>query len=78
MNLYCRNYANVKPQRWVEPSCARRVAVEHSLAQIGQWQSDRARYIGTRKNLFHLRRMAVVHNLHVIARMPELTLEEAA
>jgi IS5 family transposase len=55
-----------------------RVAVEHSLAQIGQWQSDRARYIGTRKNLFDLRRMAVVHNLHVIARMPELTLEEAA
>ena len=52
-----------------------RVAVEHSLAQIGQWQSDRARYIGTRKNLFDLRRMAVVHNLHVIARMPELTLD---
>ncbi len=76
MNLYCRNYANVKPQRSVE--LRERVAVEHSLAQIGQWQSDRARYIGTRKNLFDLRRMAVVHNLHVIARMPELTLEEAA
>lgn len=47
-----------------------RAAVEHSLAHIGQWQGDRARYIGTRKNLFDLRRSAVVHNLHVIARMP--------
>lgn len=47
-----------------------RAAVEHSLAHIGQWQGDRARYIGTRKNQFDLRRSAVVHNLHVIARMP--------
>jgi hypothetical protein len=47
-----------------------RVAVEHSLARIGQWQGDRARYLGTRKNLFDLRRLVVVHNLHVIARMP--------
>jgi len=28
------------------------------------------RYTGTRKNLFDLRRVAVVHNLHVIARQP--------
>ncbi len=48
-----------------------RVGVEHSLAHIGQWQGDRARYIGTRKNLFDLRRSAVVHNLHVIARIPQ-------
>lgn len=49
-----------------------RVAVEHSLAHIGQWQGDRARYRGERKNLFDLRRTAVVHNLHVIARSPAL------
>jgi DDE family transposase/transposase-like protein DUF772 len=49
-----------------------RVAVEHSLAHIGQWQGDRARYWGERKNLFDLRRTAVVHNLHIIARAPEL------
>jgi len=49
-----------------------RVAVEHSLAHIGQWQGDRARYLGERKNLFDLRRTAVVHNLHIIARTPEL------
>lgn len=46
-------------------------AVEHTLAHISQWQGDKARYIGLRKNLFDLRRMAVVHNLHVLARMSE-------
>jgi hypothetical protein len=45
-----------------------RVAVEHALAHVGHWQGRRARYPGTRKNLFDLRRIAVVHNLHVIAR----------
>jgi hypothetical protein len=56
-----------------------RVGVEHSLAHIGRWQGDRARYKGERKNLFDLRRSAIVHNLHVIARMPlSLSDEEAA
>jgi hypothetical protein len=45
-----------------------RVAVEHALAHVGHWQGRRARYLGTRKNLFDLRRVAVVHNLHIIAR----------
>jgi hypothetical protein len=48
-----------------------RVAVEHSLAHLGRWQRNRARYIGLRKNLFDLRRTAVVHNLHVWARLVE-------
>ncbi len=48
-----------------------RVAVEHSLAHLGHWQGNRARYIGLRKNLFDLRRTAVVHNLHVLARLME-------
>ncbi|GAC1538274.1 MAG: IS1182-like element ISGvi6 family transposase [Ramlibacter sp.] len=47
-----------------------RVAVEHSLAHIGAWQGRRARYRGERKNLCDLRRVAVVHNLHVLARTP--------
>lgn len=47
-----------------------RVQVEHALAHVGHWQGRRARYIGARKNLFDLRRVAVVHNLHVIARQP--------
>ncbi len=45
-----------------------RVAVEHTLAHVGRWQGRRARYRGLRKNLFDLRRCAVVHNLHVLAR----------
>jgi len=48
-----------------------RVAVEHALAHVGHWQGRRARYLGLRKNLFDLRRVAVVHNLHVIARQPQ-------
>ena len=49
-----------------------RVAVEHTLAHVGRWQGRRARYRGLRKNLFDLRRCAVVHNLHVLARSQQL------
>ncbi|MBE3559904.1 MAG: transposase [Ktedonobacteraceae bacterium] len=58
----------------------KRVAVEHSLAHVGRWQGRRARYRGTRKNLFDPRRCAVVHNLHVLARSQPLSaeLQEAA
>ncbi len=52
-----------------------RVAVEQTLAHIGQWQGRRARYRGVRKNLFDLRRCAVVHNLHVLARSHALSAE---
>jgi Transposase DDE domain len=55
-----------------------RVAVEHSLAHIGHWQGDRARYLGERKHLFDLRRVAAVHNLHVWARFEAVTDSEAA
>jgi hypothetical protein len=54
-----------------------RVQVEHALAHVGRWQGDRARYLGQRKNLFDLRRVAVVHNLHVIARRPPQTQQAA-
>jgi len=49
------------------------VAVEHALAHIGHGQGRRARYRGLRKNLFDLRRCAVVHNLHVLARSSALS-----
>ena len=52
-----------------------RVAVEHTLAHVGQWQGRRARYRGMRKNLFDLRRCAVVHNLHVLARSQTFSAE---
>jgi hypothetical protein len=48
-----------------------RVAVEHTLAHVGHWQGRRARYRGQRKNLFDLRRVAVVHNVHVLQRHPD-------
>ena len=54
-----------------------RVQVEHALAHVGRWQGRRARYLGQRKNLFDLRRAAVVHNLHVIARQPHQTQQAA-
>jgi IS5 family transposase len=49
-----------------------RVAVEHALAHVGRWQGRRARYRGVRKNVFDLRRCAVVHNLHVLMHLPQL------
>lgn len=45
-----------------------RVDVEHALAAIGRSQGNKARYIGTRKNLFDLRRHAAVNNLFAAAR----------
>jgi hypothetical protein len=45
-----------------------RVAVEHRLAHLGRRQGRRARYCGTRKNLFDLRRASAVQNLEVIDR----------
>ena len=50
-----------------------RVAVEHALAHVGHWQGRRARYRGVRKNVFDLRRCAVVHNLHVLAHLTRTT-----
>ncbi len=47
-----------------------RVPVEHALAHIGRWQGRRARYRVSRKNLFELRRCAVVHNLHAMQHLP--------
>jgi len=47
-----------------------RIAVEHTLAHVGHWQGRRARYHGLRKNLFDLRRCAVVDNLHIVSHLP--------
>lgn len=43
-----------------------RVAVEHSLAHITRRQGRNARYNGTRKNLFDVRRAAAVQNLEIV------------
>lgn len=45
-----------------------RVAIEHSLAHISQRQGNHARYRGTRKNQYDLRRAATIQNLERIQR----------
>jgi transposase len=55
-----------------------RVAVEHTLAHTGRWQGWRARYRGVRKNLFDWRRVAVIHNLHVLQRGRAAALPDVA
>jgi len=49
-----------------------RVSVEHTLSHVGHWQGDTARYCGVRKNLFDLRRVAVVNNLFVMTHLPSM------
>lgn len=43
-----------------------RTAVEHSLAHISARKGHRARYVGTRRNLFDLRRAATIQNLEAL------------
>lgn len=46
-----------------------RVQVEHALAHIAARKGHHARYVGVRKNLFDLRRAAVVQNLEAAQRL---------
>jgi hypothetical protein len=46
-----------------------RVAVEHSLAHIAARKGSSARYLGTRKNLFDLRRASALQNLEALHRV---------
>jgi hypothetical protein len=43
--------------------------VEHALAHIAARKGQRARYIGTRRNLFDLRRAASIQNLEALQRL---------
>ncbi len=45
-----------------------RVGVEHRLAHLAERQGPKARYRGTRRNVFDLRRLAAVQNLETVAR----------
>lgn len=49
-------------------SLRERVQVEHALAHVAARKGDHARYIGVRKNLFDLRRAAVIQNLEAAQR----------
>jgi hypothetical protein len=48
-----------------------RTPVEHALAHIAVRKGQRARYIGTRKNLFDLRRAAAIQNLEALQRLTQ-------
>lgn len=50
-----------------------RVTVEHSLAHLSRRQGPRARYRGTRKNLYDIRRAAALQNLESLQRRLELS-----
>jgi hypothetical protein len=54
-----------------------RVPTEHRLAHLANRQGPKARYIGTRRNVFDLRRLAAVQNLECIARHERATLRAA-
>lgn len=49
-----------------------RVQVEHTLAHVANRQGPRARYRGLRRNVFDLRRLAVIQNLEAVARRERL------
>jgi len=55
-----------------------RTGIEHRLAHITQRQGRRARYKGTRKNEFDLRRAASIQNLETLHRRIEPELRKAA
>jgi hypothetical protein len=55
-----------------------RVGVEHRLAHLSNRQGPCARYRGTRKNVFDLRRLAALQNIETIARRTDEQLRRAA
>ena len=54
-----------------------RVAVEHSLSHVSRRQGRRARYCGTRKNLFDLRRASAITNLETMHRSDDAAVAAA-
>lgn len=67
-----RRFRRLQSTRMGRAKLRERVAVEHSLARIAARKGHRARYIGTRKNLFDLRRAAAIQNLEVLHQMDRL------
>ena len=55
-----------------------RVAIEHRLAHLSRKQGRRGRYVGTRKNLFDLRRYSALLDLETIQLRKTVQLSKAA
>ena len=64
-----REYRKLQSSERGRAELRERVAVEHSLAHIAARKGHRARYSGTRKNLFDLRRAAAIQNLEAVQRL---------
>jgi hypothetical protein len=64
-----KRFRELQQSRTGRASLRARVAVEHSLAHIAARKGPRARYTGTRKNLFDLRRAAAIQNLEARQRV---------
>lgn len=67
-----RRFRKLQSTRTGRAKLRERVAVEHSLARIAARKGHRARYVGTRKNLFDLRRAAAIQNLEAVHQMERL------
>jgi hypothetical protein len=64
-----RKFRQMQQSRSGRALLRQRTAVEHSLAHIAARKGPQARYRGTRKNLFDLRRAATIQNLEGIQRL---------
>jgi hypothetical protein len=64
-----REYRNLQSSPKGRAKLRARVAVEHSLAHVAARKGQKARYLGTRKNLFDLRRAAAIQNLEALQRI---------
>ena len=64
-----KTFRSLQGSRAGRATLRERVAVEHSLAHISARKGSKARYVGVRKNLFDLRRAAVIQNLEALQRV---------
>ena len=64
--------------RWGDSDYSRIARVLSRIAVLTEDKGDKAHYIGVRKNLFDLRRTAVVHNLHVLSKIVAQKKEQVA
>jgi hypothetical protein len=67
-----RRFRKLQKSRPGRAALRARVAVEHALAHVAARKGHRARYLGTRKNLFDLRRAAAIQNLEALQHMEKL------
>jgi hypothetical protein len=64
-----KDFRKLQMSRTGRAALRERVAVEHALAHIAARKGANARYLGTRKNLFDLRRAAGIQNLEALHRL---------